>query len=543
MATDQVPAESGSPKLFARSATGLVREVPQRAAFVFNFIPSHPALVLSAAVFFAFSLFPGGNFLFALVLDIPLVLAFAYSYGLLASMLPRTGGDYMFVTRIIHPVVGVISSVCWMVSLFMSNAFFALSFIKVGVAPGLTIIGLLNGNSSMVRWGQTLETDTRWEFVVGTLMFLTAAAIMAGGWRTTLRLQSLLFWITVAGITACGLIAVFTSPSKFIHNFNSFAGPHTHQADTYHATIAAAQHAGVNTSPAFSLTNTIPLLGILAIATIYPFISAAYSGELRQARSVRTANVMALAGVGTLVFIGIFGAIFLHTFGTAFVIAANSSTGLPPSIAASPTYFLLLSASVGYTLVAVLLVLTYAVYWPLNTYCNFMQQTRIFFAWAFDGLFPESVTKVSRSHSPVMSLILTVVISIGTLYWAVNSSSFLGVIVYATFLALIAMMLVGLSAAIVPWRRPEYYRAGATQHRVLGIPVVTISGVAALAAGTFVWIMYLHYPQFGVAHKDKMVEFVLGTVGSAVVFYYIAWGIRRRQGVNIELAYAEIPPE
>ena len=103
---------------------------------------------------------------------------------------------------------------------------------------------------------------------------------------------------------------------------------------------------------------------------------------------MRTANVMALAGVAALALIGVFGAIFLHTFGTSFVIAANSSTGLPASIAASPTYFLLLSASVGYTLVAVLLVLTYAVYWPLNTYCNFMQQTRIFFAWAFDGSVP-----------------------------------------------------------------------------------------------------------------------------------------------------------
>ena len=148
MATDQVPADAGSQKVFARNATGLVREVPQRAAFVFNFIPSHPALVLSAALFFAFSLFPGGNFFFALVIDIPLVLAFAYSYGLLASMLPRTGGDYMLVTRIIHPVVGVISSVCWMVSLSCRTRF--LRFVHQGRRrPGLTIIGLLNGNR---RW-------------------------------------------------------------------------------------------------------------------------------------------------------------------------------------------------------------------------------------------------------------------------------------------------------------------------------------------------------------------------------------------------------
>ena len=72
----QTPTKT-TPKLFARQATGLVRAVPQRASLIFNFIPSHPAFVLSAGVFFAFSLFPGGNFIFALALDIPLVLAFA----------------------------------------------------------------------------------------------------------------------------------------------------------------------------------------------------------------------------------------------------------------------------------------------------------------------------------------------------------------------------------------------------------------------------------------------------------------------------------
>src|SRR5437016_5029568 len=86
MGTGQTPTKT-TPKLFARQATGLVRAVPQRASLIFNFIPSHPAFVLSAGIFFAFSLFPGGNFILALVLDIPLILAFAYSYGLLASEL------------------------------------------------------------------------------------------------------------------------------------------------------------------------------------------------------------------------------------------------------------------------------------------------------------------------------------------------------------------------------------------------------------------------------------------------------------------------
>ena len=221
MGTGQTPTKT-TPKLFARQATGLVRAVPQRASLIFNFIPSHPAFVLSAGIFFAFSLFPGGNFILALVLDIPLVLAFAYSYGLLASMLPRTGGDYMFVTRVLHPAVGVVSSTCWMVSLFLSNAFFATAFIKVGLAPGFSIIGLLAKSPTWVSWGHTLATNTTSEFVVGTIMFLLAAGMMAAGWRLTLRLQAIVFGITVVGIVLCGLIALFTSRGTFIHNFNHF---------------------------------------------------------------------------------------------------------------------------------------------------------------------------------------------------------------------------------------------------------------------------------------------------------------------------------
>ena len=50
MDTGQTPAKT-TPKLFARQATGLVRAVPQRASVIFNFIPAHPAFVLSAGVF------------------------------------------------------------------------------------------------------------------------------------------------------------------------------------------------------------------------------------------------------------------------------------------------------------------------------------------------------------------------------------------------------------------------------------------------------------------------------------------------------------
>ena len=166
-----------------------MRRIPSRLTYANVMVTILAFIVVGGGAYAA----TGGNFILALVLDIPLVLAFAYSYGLLASMLPRTGGDYMFVTRVLHPAVGVVSSTCWMVSLFLSNAFFATAFIKVGLAPGFSIIGLLAKSPTWVSWGHTLATNATSEFVVGTIMFLLAAGMMAAGWRLTLRLQAIVF--------------------------------------------------------------------------------------------------------------------------------------------------------------------------------------------------------------------------------------------------------------------------------------------------------------------------------------------------------------
>jgi hypothetical protein len=69
------------------------------------------------------------------------------------------------------------------------------------------------------------------------------------------------------------------------------------------------------------------------------------------------------------------------------------------------------------------------------------------------------------------------------------------------------------------------------------------ASTCAILAGLFIWALYLHYPAFGLANKTNMLQWVLGTVVAAVVFYYVARAIRRARGVRLELAYAEIPPE
>jgi amino acid transporter len=143
----------------------------------------------------------------------------------------------------------------------------------------------------------------------------------------------------------------------------------------------------------------------------------------------------------------------------------------------------------------------------------------------------------------MVSLVVSLVVSLAFLYWGTHSSSFLQVFVYATLFALIGMMLVGLSALVFPYRRPEMYRASVTNRTFLGIPVVSIAGAGSVLSGIILYYVLMHYPAFGVANRERFILVTIGVIAVGVIYYAIARAYRARNGVDISLAYAEIPPE
>ena len=159
MATDASAQTTGADTgLFVRNATGLVREVKPWQAMAINFITGAPPFVIAIALFSALSGFPGGNFLLAIGITIPLALSVVYTFGFLSAAIPRSGGDYVLVSRTLHPAAGVVSSVCISLSSFLSIAFEALGMCIFGIAPGLVVIGLVGGHPKIVHWGNVVAT-------------------------------------------------------------------------------------------------------------------------------------------------------------------------------------------------------------------------------------------------------------------------------------------------------------------------------------------------------------------------------------------------
>src|SRR5262249_3177458 len=106
-ASASVSSKVGGDKLYVRQATGLVRELSLRdnallaAGYISVFLGfSYITLVPST--------FVGANIALAFLITGALMVPHFIVYGLLSSAMPRSGGDYLFLSRIVHPSAGFV---------------------------------------------------------------------------------------------------------------------------------------------------------------------------------------------------------------------------------------------------------------------------------------------------------------------------------------------------------------------------------------------------------------------------------------------------
>lgn len=536
---------SGTPGTFARKATGLVREVSPFSTFVFNMAGQPTAIFLAVSIFFVLGVYPGGSIWLGFAMAFAVAIVLCVCYGLFTSAIPRSGGDYVLVGRVTHPVIGLISSFFWVSGVVLSIAFTAYAFVVVALGPSLTAVGLVSGHNTLVTAGDDLATSEGWQFAIGTVVIVVSAVLLAGGWRWTTRIMNALWVITMLGLATVLLVLLFKAKDGFIHSFNQFAGPITGETDSYHSLIKAAGKEGIETNPGFSLNNTWPTFAAIASLSLYSWLSIYISGEVRRAKDTTQMKIMSLA---TTVHIGIaviLSIVFFWKFGHDFFVAINALSGTESyPFAAPPYYTFLTSIAGGSTLLAWWLFISFAVAYPLLILPNITIAVRTFFAWALDGILPSRFAQVSpRTHAPNYAIGLTVIVSILVLYWAVSSGEgFLKVLFEAVLLQLVTMILLGISAVLLPYRRPDVWRASATTARFLGVPVVAIAGALTTVLLAGIFFIYMHYPELGI-DKDHFFRDCAIVLGASLLTFFVARTARMRQGVDVDKLATEIPPE
>src|SRR6266705_3581665 len=221
------------PALFLRNATGLVKAWSTFDAFVYSFWSINLITLGLYGMSYVYTV-PDGQLLAGILLFGVLVTFLVITYAMLVSVMPRTGGDYAWQSRVLGGGLGFVLSITgWWFTLFLWAPIYA-NILNVQFFLPLAYTLQWSGVASFF----TSQTGL---FVSCLIVLAFVSVVVTLGMETYARIQKICFWIGLGGlVVVCGLL-LFASQSDFQNAFNReatniFGAP----ANAYQGTIDAA---------------------------------------------------------------------------------------------------------------------------------------------------------------------------------------------------------------------------------------------------------------------------------------------------------------
>jgi amino acid transporter len=536
----KAPAGQG---LFTRQSSGLVRELGIPAAIAIS--------LASVAVVNTFINFNAGLTAFNMAdMTLPLLLGagiwlvamFAYKY--LLEAIPRAGGEYVYVSRIISPALGAVFGIGICIAftyILAANANFTAQYFPFL----LTSLGAAFGSSSISNAATQVTSQT----AIAIISVVMLVVVGVASWVPLRRLAQVILALVIVQLVAflvLGWLLITHSHTDFVTAFGQFSGHPT----AYNDILAAAKK------------DSIPLgVSLTASLTVVPFMVLNYNGVLysyyvggelkRPGRTYIYASVVSILLL-IVVWVGVW-LLMLNTVGLDFM-QSQAKLGATDSAAYGAITSLQSSAGgLGYGLVlsgdpiSKILIGIAVPSAELAVDLAFVAViTRVLFALAFDRLLPIGLAKVSeRGAVPTNAIVVAVA---GGIVFALLAA-FLNLANIVANLALFVALIIlagGVAATALPFRRPDLIlKPGMTElPRVAGIPVPALWGAATSVLALIVIILIIAHPEvFGAFTVSSVVTLVL-VLGAGPVIYLIARQMRLSQSsIDLRLAMRELPPE
>ena len=507
-------AATTMPEVFVRKSSGLVRVMSPRSAFVYNVLTM--GLIFPWTYLWAPAVLPGGQLvwgiLLAMVLEIPIALAYVW----LSTALPRSGGDYVFQSRVLGGGIGftlVFSGfVIWILQ-WVALSGWLLS--ALGFAPLFLGLGAATSSAALVdiaTWFTTAEGVV----ITSIANALVAMLILSSGFKNYVRLQRVM-WVAILVSFATMLVVLFTTATADVPGrLDAFSTAIGGSSSFYSDSIAAAQAGGVELNPAFSLIATLLVAPIAWTSLQWATYSAQQNGEIKSAGSFRDQLFII---VGSLVLTGLLLAILAfvleRTIGTEFLYVAGAGYWgyADVSLAGSFLWPNIIATAIANNPIVTIII---AAGFILNAHV-------IYFVASLPVIWLYSNFALSGSDGT-------------TTTWA---SITLGV----TFGCGYVFVGTALAGALMPFRAKALYEASpGAKYRIGGLPLVTVVGLIGTAAGLVFLYLFLLSPELGM--NSQLAYMVSGGVlVFALGWYLVTYLVRRSGGINVDYAFKEIPPE
>lgn len=520
--------------MFVRNATGLVRELTPFDAFNMVFAAILIPVGISQALNFGAASFPGANIAMAFIIGAIVLLGFAAVYVLFTIAMPRSGGDYVWVSRSLSPLLGFAVNV--------TLTFVFVNWVAFNFTTMMTLFVPAAGY--VIGWPQSVND---WfgvkgnQFLVATILTAAFAFIMLLGTKFVAKLMRFLFIVVWAGMAVWFIGLIVTPNSSFVANFLEFTKVDPAQITTLAKSAGFSAPTGLN-------------LGMTMLAMLWAFqnltgfeFTGYFAGELKSVRKTVVISVVGGLVAGACLYaIGsflVYRTVGFELFSNLSYLGANASDKLPAEVAyvlPALTKFFAIPAAFKYFIVIAFMLSI--VWW---TPVGFMLGTRNLFAWSFDNLAPRWISDVHPTlHTPVKATIIMAVYI--ELLNFLNIYAGLGnYLINIIAVMALAFIFVGLAAVVFPYKRKDLYdnAPDAVRKKLFGVPLMTLAGVLTMLSWLFVLIAAFSASQFGLKVTPlAMIEaFTVPVI--AIIWYAAAVIIRKRQGLDMKKVLSEIPPE
>jgi basic amino acid/polyamine antiporter, APA family len=546
---------TSSKHAFVREATGLVREASWFDVFMYNEAGMSYAGAMLLASMFAF-IFIGGDFLTEWLLTVVFGALIGLTYYLLSATMPRTGADYIYDSRILHPAAGLVAAgfVGWLAAL-VNIGYGASAWSLQALVPFLSVMSYTTGNPALAGLAAAVSSPVT-AFVIAVITTAIWGLIIGvGGLRRYLLIQNILIVITLVATAAMIGVTLTTPHTEFVAAFDAVAKGY---GTSYSGIIAQATQAGWTPAPR-TLAASLLIVPNMMSAAWWGSQSACFAGEIKNVRRSQLIGVVGAIVVMTTVFFVAYASLtamvgYDFASATAWFGFNNPSAISVPVLLPYPTVFYYCLAAkniVLMTLIALggILPMMLFVPWGILIFSRYM------FAMSFDRIMPESVSRINeRFHSPMNSVIIATVLSIIVMALEQYLSSFPSAALWVYYVGVIANVLLqpaafisALALALLPYVRKQLYeQAFPFKRKIAGIPVATWSGLITMGILIYSLDVWFLQPPWSLLEYGGFPELAYLAVAFGIIMifvYFVVKAYRMRQGVDLSLAFKEIPPE
>lgn len=539
---------------FARKASGLVRGLSMWDAFGVGFMNQGLTPSIWVMISLGLGVYLGGNLIIATIISLVLAgIGFPLVWGILGGSMPRSGGEYIYNSRIIHPLVGIGES--------FGNAFIWLMWIYV-LAPWMADPGCIMLSEFMGwTWLYDAATETffgglpyTWGmFVIASVTSLIAFFFVVFGIKVFARVQKVIMGFGILGALVIVVVLLAYSKADFIASWNSLAAEYG--SLNYDEFVAAAGAAAGTEMP--TTWNWYDTFGVMVAGSwlfAYSYCITFIAGEVKRPdKSIILSNFFAILVPAIFMILTAIGLYTLVDFNflsaTAWVDNAGTDAIAGYNMPWSPN-FVGLAAVVNQNPVVLFLMafsfLLFTLWWVAISYLAF---PRILFAWGMDRMGPKWFTDVNaRFASPIKNYILCLVlaqilIAVYTFYLPFQEQG-----LSVTALEIFSVFgVTAIAAAIFPFSRRSKGIWEASPYRkwkFLGVPIVTLGAVVNLAYLVILAVFFFFQPTSLEGFTFSTGMLILGTWALGLIWYFFwSWRAKKTSGISTEMLTGELPPE